>query len=86
MFARFEEDWTLRIGKRKVWVRDYGSLKTVERIFKIIKEKNVEVDLEEVDPEGRPLHSTILVDRVLRRENADQKAYKRIFKSCYNSL
>ena len=63
-----------------------GRYKTIEKVFKIIKEKNVEVDLDETDNEGRPLHKDLLYDRTIRRENADQRTYKKILKTCHNSL
>ena len=46
----------------------------------------MEVDLEETDNEGRLLHQDVIIDRVLRREHADQRVYKRILKSCHSSL
>ena len=77
---------TLQVGKKRVEALGDGRRKTIEKVFKIIKEKNVEVDLEETNAQGLPLHEDVINDRTIRRENVDLRLYKKILKSCHNSL
>ena len=86
LLDKVDSDFSLKVGKKRVEATKNGHIKTIEKVFKIIKEKNVEVDLEEVGTDGRPLHMDLLQDRTIRRENADQRIYKRILKNCHKSL
>ena len=86
LLDRLDNSHLLQVGKKRLEATSDGTYKTVEKIFKIIKEKNVEVDLEDTDEYGRPIHLDLLHDRTIRRENADLRTYKKILKICHKSL
>ena len=76
----------LAVGQKRLEPISNGRLKVIEKVFKIIKEKNIEVDMEETDSEGSPLHTDVLYDRTLRKESVDNKLYKQILKNCHKCL
>ena len=65
-----------RIGRVRKITMD-GNVQSVEKIFKIIRERNIEFDSDDEDAKGASES-----DEVQRKDDADKDRYKKLYKKC----
>merc|ERR1711977_547490 len=74
------------VGSRRLAYDDNGKIKIKEKIFKIISEKEIEIDLSDDEGSDNLLDLSRSSDEQDRMPHADFKAHKSILKKCKKAV